>query len=156
MKQRKRFWVEVCIILCCTGLLTGCGDSSKGNNSSETDENSTEATTESKDVIGKVSYVGNGYLIVVAYDSDTEVEDYTSLDVSTLNEGSVTQYIYINEDTEYYTVENQVLVSASLDEVKMDTMVVETTSDEDTQQIIILEKGDESLETEKDEDISEE
>lgn len=154
MKQKKRMIAMVCITtMCCAGALAGCGDSSDSTTAATTSaaETSTEeeteesASTETSDVIGKVTYTGSEYLTVVSYDTETEVEDYALLDVSTLTEGSITKYIYIDEETEYYIVEDQELVSGTLDDVKTNMMIAETISEDGTQKIIMLTQGDSSL-----------
>ena len=154
MRNKKRLLAMVCITaFCCTGVLAGCGDSSDSSaagvsgsavTDSVEDAENTEDTSsaETNDVIGKVSYAGSDYLTVTSYETETEVDDYSLLDVSTLTEGTITKYIYFDENTEYFKVEEQTLVSAALDDVTVGAMIAETTSEEDVQQIIILSGAD--------------
>lgn len=157
MRHKKRFLAMACITaLCCAGILTGCGESEDlsaagisgtaltGSEEDAEDAEDMEDTSsvEHGDVIGKVSYAGSDYLTVISYEAEADVDDYGLLDVSTLIAGSTTKYIYVDENTEYFKVEEQMLVSATLDDVTVDAMIVETTSEEDVQQIIILSGND--------------
>ncbi len=151
MRHKKRFLTMACITaLCCAGILTGCGESEdlsatgiSGTALTGSEEDAEDTSSVEKgDVIGKVSYAGSDYLTVISYEAETDVDDYSLLDVSTLIAGSTTKYIYVDENTEYFKVEEQMLVSATLDDVTVDAMIVETTSEEDVQQIIILSGND--------------
>lgn len=150
MKHKKQFLTMACITaLCCVGILTGCGESEDlsavgisgtalTGSEGDAEDTGNTSSVEQGDVIGKVSYAGSDYLTVISYEAETDVDDYCLLDVSTLTAGTTTKYIYVDENTEYFKVEEQTLVSATLDDVTVDAVIVETTSEEDGQQIIIL------------------
>lgn len=123
---------------------TATSDSTEDTDSTddETTEDDTDEEVEaSEDIMGKVSSVSSDLITMTEYTSDIEAGDYATFDISTLTETSVTRYIYLDSDTEYYIVESENLVEATIDDVTEGAMIAETTSEEDVKQIIILEKG---------------
>lgn len=121
--------------------------STESTDSAATDSSASGTETASEDVIGKVTYAGSSYLSVNVYGADGAVDDYASLDTGTLTETEETDYIYIGSDTAYYTVDAGALVEAAPEDVTVGSLVVETTSDDNVQQVIILESADAEAET---------
>ena len=134
----------------CMGLMSGCSDSSEDadsdteDTSAETSSSTTEedAAEVEEDVIGEVTYIGaSSYFSIDVYTSAEEIEDYAAVDVADLTEEGSTDYIYVDNDTEYYIVESGSLVSAEMDDVTVGSIIAGTTSDDGVLQVIILSAG---------------
>lgn len=165
MKTKKGYLALVMVLVLCIAMFTGCSDT----NSTYDDEedigtiNSVETTDdtddniETEDVIGEVTYVGSSYLSLSTYESESEITDYVSLDVSTLTEVGGMEYVYPDDAAEYYMVSNATLVSAAYEDITAGCIIAVTTDSSGIQQIIILttaeeEESQEDTSTENTED----
>ena len=152
MKRKFRFLSLALVLVLSMGLLAACGsddaddttmtEDESGTQTSSTFEESSETNTEAEDVIGEISYISSLYMSLNVYEPVAEVIDYASLDVSTLTASYSTESITIDSDAEYYYISDSPMVSQTSADLEAGDMVAVTTSEDGTQQIILLEKGD--------------
>ena len=149
MKRKHSMITLLLVLVLSAGLLTGCG-SSPGNtgedpgNDNESDnsitaDNNVETELEN-DVVGEVSYIGTYYISVKTYISAEEIENYVSLDISTLTESDRTDSVNTDSDTEYYQTSGGSLVSITREDIAKGDMIAAITTQAGVHQIIVLEK----------------
>ena len=152
MKTKFRFLSLAMVLALSMGLLAACGsnktttteDSSSTQTSStqtsSTSDGSSETDTEAEDVIGEISYISSSYLTLKVYEPVSEVNDYTSLDVSTLTETDSTESVELDTDAEYYYISDSSMVAQTADDLIVGDLVAVTTTETGVQQIILLER----------------
>ena len=139
-------------MILCVGLLSACSDSttdeslSSDNGSditSDTDDGANDSSSDdsqlSNDVIGKVTSIDSSYIVIDAYEADSEITDYTMLDGITLTDALTTDTITLETDAVFEYVSSGVLYSTTLDGVAVGDMIAVTTDEDGLQQIVILE-----------------
>ena len=144
MKKTKGILALLVVIALCIGIFAGCGTSTPTYDDDDTigdlsdsSDNDT-LTDDAEDIIGEVIYVDTSYFSVSAYESDCAIDDYASLDIDTLTDTGITEYVYPDSSAEYYIVSDGALLSASFDDVLSGCLIAVTTDDYGTQQIILL------------------
>ena len=151
--KRKKLICLLAAVLVCSLLLVGCSadDAVDGDDSAVTDETQTDDTatttddtqtddTLSADMIGEVAYLGDNYFELTTYNVPEDAGDYTSLDLSTLTADGSSDYMYPDESTVYYLLSDGALVSAAAEDVEVGDLIVQTTTDDGEERIIILQK----------------
>lgn len=141
MKRKFALLALMLAALLCIGMLAGCSsDENTDDTSSESTEevSSTESAEEEEDVIGIVTFAESTNFTLATYTSESEIDDYASVDVDELTEEGNIEYIYVGSDTEYYVVSSGSLEAAEAEELNADDIVAVTTSDDGVQQVIIL------------------
>lgn len=134
----------------CSSLITGCSDtysdteSYSGYSSESVEDNNSESESVYGDQAGAVIYVGDYYLEIASYIYLYEMVDYTSIEVSDFTSSGYVSYVLFDEYTEYYRVKNGELISASLDDITENAFIIEMYTDENLQQIIIIEESSEA------------
>lgn len=158
MKHKYGILATILTMILCMGLFVGCGtdgstDADDDYSYSYDEEESTDelddtVTIETEDVIGKVTYVSDSYITVDTYTAEAEVEDYATFDTSTLSADGLTEYVYLEDDTEVYYVSYETLYGTTQDELEVGNMIAVTEDEEGIQQVIILEYAEEDTTTE--------
>lgn len=154
MKTKKGIVSVLMVLSLLAGMLTGCSDT---NNTYDDYQNDTSISTNNddtqdvvtlaEDVIGEVTYVGDGYLSLTTYVSGSTVSDYAVLDISTLTEVGGMDYVYPEADTGYYTVSDAMLVTAAYEDITAECLIAVTTGTDGVQQIIILKEAADEVAT---------
>lgn len=133
------------VLLLCIGIFAGCSETETYYENEETElyTNAVSFETEGEAsngeiILGEISYIGNSYLSLTTYESDTEITDYTEVDVSALTLVGGLEYVYPNSNTQYYMVSSATLVSAAFEDLTADCMIAASYASDGTQQIIIL------------------
>jgi len=158
MKHKYGILATILTMILCMGLFVGCGTDSSTDADDDysysydeeesTDELDDTVTIETEDVIGKVTYVSDSYITVDTYTAEAEVEDYATFDTSTLSAEGLTEYVYLEDDTEVYYVSYETLYGTTQDELEVGNMIAVTEDEEGIQQVIILEYAEEDTTTE--------
>lgn len=166
MKKAKRLLALVTALLLCVGIFAGCGTTTTTLDDDDNDtilgdlsENGSNITLTdvAEDIIGEVTYVSTSYLSVSIYESEGVITDYATLDTDTLTETGLTEYVYPEEASAYYTVSDGALVSAAADDLVTGCLIAVTTDAYGSQQIIILKGvGDDSAVSADDADTHDE
>lgn len=143
MKTRFRFLSLAMVMVLSMGLLAACGsdDTTTTEDNSSTADESSETNTETEDVIGEISYISSTYMTLKVYEPAAEVSDYASLDVSTLTATDSTESVTLDTDAEYYYISDSSMVSQTADDFAAGDLVAVTTTEDEIQQIILLEKS---------------
>ena len=142
----------IVLLLLCLCLLAGCGSAEDTQEQTETTaeteaveaETEQEQETDAEPVIGKISAIGDSYLTVLVYEADTEVTDFSALDVAALTQTGDEDYIYLYSDTVYYAVQDGLLMGATQDDLTLDTVVAVATDADGVQEIYIFQAADET------------
>ena len=167
-------------VLVCIGLLAGCGtdtsddtasdnstdapastDSADGAGSTDsTDDTSGTDGTDSADggtdagttdLIGEITYAGDSYIRINLYEADTEITDYTDLGSAVLTDTGSSETVTLDTDAVFEYVSSGILYSTTADGLTVGDMVAVTTTEDDIQEIIVLEYSPiENLDTEAD------
>lgn len=149
MKTKKKLLAMTLVLALCAGVFSGCSSNTQNDPDEDTiATSSTEATEEiavSADIIGEVTYVGTAYLSLSSYEAPEKVTDYAALDVSTLTEVGDTQYVYPDDEAEYFLVSDNTLVVAGYEDIANGCIIAVTTDDTGSQQIIILKTAQEDI-----------
>lgn len=152
--KRRNLICLMAAVLACLLLLAGCtvndaaedeedilSDETQADDTTTTDDTQTDDTL-TADVIGEVSYVGDGYFGLTTYNVPEDAGDYTSLDLSTLTADGSYDYIYPDENVMYYLLSDGTLVSAAAADVELGDLIVQTTADDGEVRILILQKAE--------------
>ena len=166
MKTKFRFLTVLTVLVLSLALLAGCGSSDDDDTSSSSSSSSStstssdssssttvstdeeeDATAASEDVIGEVTAITTSYITLDVYEASGEVEDYATLQTSSLTSADTTDMVTIEDDAEYYYISDETLTSTTSEDIEVGDMIVITADESGTQQIILLEKGDGSGDT---------
>ena len=147
MKTTKRWLALMMVLAICVGMFAGCSGSSTYDDQDDDNDitsstDASEKNIEEEDVIGEVTYVGTSYMSLTTYESANEITDYATLDISALTEVGGMEYVYPDDNAEYYMVSNAALVSCAYEDITAGCIIAVTTNASGIQQIIILQAAE--------------
>lgn len=150
MNKKLKVLTLSLIMLLALGVFAGCSDSSSssGETSDEISDTSSDSSAESEetydeeDHMGEVSYVGSTYVLIESYESESQIDDYASVDTASLSDSGVTESVTVDDEAEYYYVDNGTYISTTADDLNMGDFIAITHGDDGTQQIIIITQGE--------------
>ncbi len=143
MKKRTSIIAIMMATLLCGSIFAGCTDSTTEDDtessSNDTYTSSDEAgTVQTGDVIGMVTSIGDSYLTLDVYETDTEISNYAYVEDGTLYDAGYTNTVTLDSDATYEYASDGYLYYTTLDDIAEGDMVAVTEDDDGVQEIIIL------------------
>ena len=146
---QRRAALLLALALAGLAVLTACsGGSGSSTPASSTPPASASTSGEEprETVMGKVSYVGSGYISVTVYTGGEDATDFTALDTSALTATDETRSVDTGDETEYLQADAGMLSTAAREDVATGAFIVSTWDEDGTHQIILIDDGTVSAE----------
>ncbi len=167
MQASKRLLALLIVLVFALGVFSGCSNTNNSgldNTTANTDSvlnDATDATddtddvqdetdpdtqdeTQPEDLIGEVYSVYTDALYLDLYEAESEIEDYTTLDLDSLVYSGAYEEVLTEDVTYYYILSDGIMSESSLEEIEMGDFVAVSYAEDGSKSIIILAKAEQS------------
>jgi len=139
MNNTKLFITMLLVLAVAMSALAGC---SRRNDADNTTPEPSMTPAAQEDVIGVINYVGDESIAVSIYETDSDLSNLASLDLSSLTPTDSTRYIPIDDHTEYYFAMGTVMTPAKKDDLAVGDLIAAVTGDNGNLQVTRLSTDD--------------